>query len=746
MDISNDILPESSSSPPGNIPRKRRAPACERCNKRRVRCDASVVGFPCTECRRSNSNDCRLVRSKRTRGFDGRYVLPRQDEHQSSNSALNSGAGVIVDARSRHEEVPYVARTTQQPEISLDLGRLVDWYSNSIEERHTRVIKSREEHLVADSSTAAHQGTASFVGESWYASYVLSTSAAGHGELHQTIERTADDAQVREGTLNVQIDASDTGKGPPVDLPPQHLTERLLEAYFQRFHVFCPILERPSFLAAARDGSVSITLLRCVLFVASIHCEPDILHLMGYQTRLDAGDDLFWKACASFDANSGADRTTMVLSSYLLHYWFGKPTNYRDSLWWLATSIRSAQCMGYRRSTKHSNMSSRDKARFKVIWWCLYIRDRQVSLSTGTPMVINDLDHDVEDLTVDDFQEESAETARYMVAQASLNKTASSMYFRHCSPSRLVLGHDLATRSNARAEIQNALKSWYVSAPIPDHKVDHHYLTLILKVCYHYYIINLQQRLQRLCHRSHEDFDASRIILDAADDVSSLVEDSLLHWTPEYFPLIYVSAIFSSMTAHVAECSASKREQLVHKLRPSLLALKQFEQCYITARWIRNLFMDFLGSAKLRAGQRRKTLGTQNDVDHQNTAGGPLSANNEHEASSEPRNGVPESMTALCDESPYPVNGVQSQTQGDTSAPYLYNSGSYDFSVSPGDMSQTIMSNLFPNHATNDFVSLHQPGVSGMSTIDIPSPSTLDYQSLYFLADLGLPNFNGTNT
>lgn len=33
-----------------------------------------------------------------------------------------------------------------------------------------------------------------------------------------------------------------------------------------------------------------------------------------------------------------------------------------------------------------------------------------------------------------------------------------------------------------------------------------------------------------------------------------------------------------------------------------------------------------------------------------------------------------------------------------------------------------------------------------MSTIDIPTPRTLDYQSSYFLAVFGMPTFNGTNS
>lgn len=92
--------------------------------------------------------------------------------------------------------------------------------------------------------------------------------------------------------------------------------------------------------------------------------------------------------------------------------------------------------------------------------------------------------------------------------------------------------------------------------------------------------------------------------------------------------------------------------------------------------------MDFLGSAKLRTGQRQKHLGEQNDVDHQITGVGPPMAKNEHEASSVPRNDLPEQTTALSNESPYPVNSVQPRTGVDASSPSLYHSASYDFSVS----------------------------------------------------------------
>lgn len=276
----------------------------------------------------------------------------------------------------RLEPAPTITKSSRNPEISINLARLVgaeqDGHSSDESDDRPRTVSP--EPVDHESPQDAR---ANFVGESWYASYVLNTSVADPATLHRHIERRRSKGMSQGSSENqgatVERLRRTFKKAPPSDLPPQHLTERLLEAYFKRFHVFCPILDRATFLSSVGDGSVSITLLRCVLFVASIHCEPEIFHLMGYTTRLDVGDELFGKACASFDSDQESDRTTMVLSSFLLHYFFGRPTSYRDALWWLSNAIRSAQCMSYHRSTKNSRMSQRDKSQWKRVWWCLYV-------------------------------------------------------------------------------------------------------------------------------------------------------------------------------------------------------------------------------------------------------------------------------------------------------------------------------------------------------------------------------------
>lgn len=138
-----------------------------------------------------------------------------------------------------------------------------------------------------------------------------------------------------EEAFDANPDQLPNDSGLPKDLPPKHLTQRLIDSFLTRFHVYFLILDKNSFISSVEDGSVSATLLRSVLFVSAIQCDPEVYHLLGYSTRNDAGDELFASARNSFDSDSTSDRTAMLQSCFLLHYWWGQPTAFKDSLWWL---------------------------------------------------------------------------------------------------------------------------------------------------------------------------------------------------------------------------------------------------------------------------------------------------------------------------------------------------------------------------------------------------------------------------
>ncbi|KAF5601767.1 d-lactate dehydrogenase (cytochrome) [Fusarium pseudocircinatum] len=597
-------------------------------------------------------------------GPDGRYtLLPDIESRRSSDSpsfALNNeGESMALTTGDSAIEREHSSTSTQQPGDT------------------TITRPASDQH-------ASPNTQPSVIGESWYASYVMRGYTPGHSSVHRPI------GECNEAVQSVTRDTSREGicsrpslpreKADLTDLPSPDLVDRLIKVYFDRFHAFCPILGRKYFLASLEHGTMSGTLLRSVLFVASLHCDPEVLHLMGYSTRWDANNALYNKASTTFDADRESSRMHMILSSYLLHYWFGSPTAYRDCHWWLAAAIRSAQCTGYHRSTRNSKMSPEERSRWKRIWWCLYVRDRQIAISTGTPMVINDQDHDVEELTQEDFSEEGPETVQYITSQVKLSKAMARLYFSHCSPSRLTLCKEAHVLHEAMKDIQSTLQTCY-------------------------YLINLSQRLQRQCNAPKE----VKPVLDAAAQIFSLVANSLLFWTPEHFPMIYVSALFSAMMALAVDVktSALKSDQIFVKIRPGLLALKQFESVYILARWIKNFFMDILNRPPpidTEETQRPTTNSNGDDVESGGTG-------------SETMNSTNETLTTTTS---------ADQATHDAS----FEDHNFAFEQSSGFEG----GGFWPTYLANGVFS----GVQSSDDLEFPHPDSFQYQAMYFLADLGI--------
>jgi hypothetical protein len=202
--------------------------------------------------------------------------------------------------------------------------------------------------------------------------------------------------------------------------------------------------------------------------------------------------------------------------------------------------------------------------------------------------------------------------------------------------------------------------------------------------------------------------------------------------------MLSVSAIFTAMTAHVAECGVSpaKHDQLSQKLRSSLLALKHFEQCYVLARWIRNIFMDIINRPSRRASHHAQKREGNHDLDKRVVGQSATPESLLQHLRLPAGTNMPGSTIV----SSYAVGEPtqQSHTTGtEASTVYMYDSSSYDPSASPTGTS-AVMDTIVPNLITNKFLpSPHE--MSGMNNmIDFPWPSSLEYQSLHFLADLGL--------
>jgi hypothetical protein len=335
----------------------------------------------------------------------------------------------------------------------------------------------------------------------------------------------------------------------------------------------------------------------------------------------------------------------------------------------------------------------------------------------GVPVVINDADYDVEELMMDDFPDDEPATARYIILSVELNQAVSEMYFRHCSPRKLPLSKDANIRAHARREIQSTLEKWLKKAQGWPLWNEGHQLSLLLKVIYFYYILNLQRRLQRLSPATSPDLEGATILFDASNNIAHFVEDSLLYWTPESFPLIYVSAIFSALIVHAERHKSTTipEEQLSAKMRPYLLALKQFEQVYVLARWVRNLFMDMTGRRDRHERRRSSLVNGRPAISPQSASG-----------------------TLLRSEPPRAPPPAVQQPSFDTSDYSVANPSNYFAIPFQPDMDLgQFVGDFLPAFDNDEFYN-GRP----ISTVDMtgyPQPGSVEYQTIHFLTDLGLP-------
>ncbi len=54
-----------------------------------------------------------------------------------------------------------------------------------------------------------------------------------------------------------------------------------------------------------------------------------------------------------------------------------------------------------------------------------------------------------------------------------------------------------------------------------------------------YYTISFHQKLKSRCLNREEAVEDTKTILEAADTITRLVEEAMLYWGPEWFPMIW---------------------------------------------------------------------------------------------------------------------------------------------------------------------------------------------------------------
>ena len=169
-----------------------------------------------------------------------------------------------------------------------------------------------------------------------------------------------------------------------------------------------------------------------------------------------------------------------------------------------------------------------------------------------------------------------------------------------------------------------------------------------------------------------------------------------------------VTAIFAGMNVQFfayMRLNKQERELTLTKLRASLIALKQFEQCYILARWVRIMWSDLFDRSSRKAKKRQLVS--------------VLNAN--------------PNCSSVDDHTQLPFLAEPATDTNDISSPSQMTDTQY-FSTGWSDTSpysSTDWSNLFLSE-----------DCEASSALPLPVLNTLEYDGLQFLANLGFTGYD----
>ncbi|RKL49151.1 Cutinase transcription factor 1 beta [Fusarium oxysporum] len=423
----------------GQRPWKRRSSkACLSCRNRKVRCDVTDGGVPCTNCRLDSIN-CVLKESNRGRRPTAASCQRRRNSNPPAARDRSSGSPRPIFVTSR---LAAAVPESLEPE---ELSEPDEPDAEAEIEPEDEDPRSHSQPVNATEISVFNQQQQPADGEPM-------------DEIHVQVHddqpsNTEPPAPIQSVNLDASFDYVEeirTSSGPfapsqpgrittslPafIRLPPQHLDNRdmyylshklclsipdpefrdeLLRVYITVVHSFLPILDIEEYAGAILHNNgrnpISLLLFQAVNFVSVTFVDLKTLHSRGYASRLAARKDFYDRVRILYSLNYESDRMALIQSLLLLSHWYDCPDDDKDTWHWMGIALTNAQVGGLHRDPEHLKISQQEKKLRRRLWWCCLMRDRLLALGLRNPPRLREDDYNVKPLTLDDFDSSSPST------------------------------------------------------------------------------------------------------------------------------------------------------------------------------------------------------------------------------------------------------------------------------------------------------------------------------------------------
>ncbi|KAH7100638.1 fungal-specific transcription factor domain-containing protein [Auriculariales sp. MPI-PUGE-AT-0066] len=199
-----------------------------------------------------------------------------------------------------------------------------------------------------------------------------------------------------------------------VEWPARDLADKLIDAYFERFHFLLPVLDKQSFLADYHrlieetndeddtDAAIVSVIFAVFACAARFVDDPRLAKEVSVEQG-GVGMIYYERAMILYYIGQGNPQLAQVQAFVLLAS-FLCSINCLPRAWLtVGQAVRTAQDLGLHRSPRHLRLKLDKKELRRKVWWCIYVLDRMLAVALGRPLGIEDIDCDVElPLAIDD--------------------------------------------------------------------------------------------------------------------------------------------------------------------------------------------------------------------------------------------------------------------------------------------------------------------------------------------------------
>ncbi|EMD61412.1 hypothetical protein GGP41_004031 [Bipolaris sorokiniana] len=385
----------------GRSVKRRASKACQCCRARKVRCNVTEHGAPCTNCR-LDEVECIVSESRRKKKWS-------KDDDQGTESTSSSGNATRKiasrDALDGSQGLnPATSRASHEAESRRD-----EHVPHSIYQSHGHRVNPsasisdmrRRLSITSQINSLPNLPFSPFSNEPRAPFFGSLPQKPAPGELPRFIKPLPSKIGPDE--------ISYLEKKGALNVPRGTLRSEMLRAYVEFVHPYMPLLDLHDFLIMVdgrdeRKGKVSLILFQAVMFAGSAFVDMEHLRAAGYTSRKDARKDFFQKTRILYDFDYESDRVSLVQALLLLTYYYETPDDQKDTWHWMGVATSIAHTIGLHRNPDNTNLDSKRVKLWKRIWWSTYMRDRLIALGMRRPTRIKTEDFDVPMLTLDDFE------------------------------------------------------------------------------------------------------------------------------------------------------------------------------------------------------------------------------------------------------------------------------------------------------------------------------------------------------